>query len=150
VTVQELTDRLELRALVDAYASALDRRDIDAFVALFTADAHLGIYEPGVEIPASRFDGTAELASLMSMLEVYGETMHVMANHTVTFDGEQANGEVYCLAHHLTDGATRNLAMTIRYRDRYERTQDGWRIAHRRIIRYWNERRPVLSERLAF
>ena len=88
----------------------------------------------------------------MDIVGGYGATMHLMANHTVALAGDRAEGEVYCQAHHLTavDGETRDLVMTIRYRDRYARTPEGWRIASRRVVRLWNELRPVMAERTAF
>ena len=152
MTADEVADRIELRALVDAYATALDTRDSDGLVALFTPDAHFGIYEPGRSDPSHAFNGAAELATLMEMLRVYGDTMHLMANHTVTIDGDGAAGEVYCLAHHLTDkdGETVDLVMTIRYRDRYARTSAGWRLARREVVRFWNEVHPVMAERTTF
>jgi hypothetical protein len=78
--------------------------------------------------------------------------MHVVSNHRVEVDGDRASGVVYCLAHHNTvcDGVPHNLVMTIRYHDRYRRTAAGWRFEHRKIVRFWNELRPLLDDRAAF
>ena len=146
-----VSDRLELADLAYAYATALDERDVDGFAALFTEDAHLGVYEPDAEQPLLGYDGP-QIAQAVGLLDVYGETMHVVSNHRVQVDGEEASGVVYCLAHHITvrDGAPHNLVMTIRYYDRYRRTAAGWRFSHRKIVRFWNELRPLLDERAAF
>ena len=147
-----VSDRLELADLAYAYAAALDERDVAGFAALFTEDAHLGVYEPDAELPLLGYDGRTEIAQAVGLLDPYGETMHVVSNHRVEVDGDQASGVVYCLAHHNTvrDGAPHNLVMTIRYHDRYRRTGDGWRFTHRKIVRFWNELRPLLDERAAF
>src|SRR5450432_119615 len=114
-----VSDRLELADLAYAYAAA---RDVAAFAALFTEDAHLGVYEPGSERPLLGYDGRAQIADAVALLDPYGETMHVVSNHRVSVDGDQATGVVYCLAHHTTvrDDAPHNLVMTIRYYDRYQ------------------------------
>lgn len=150
--LQELSDRLELRALVDEYARAVDLRDSERFVDVFTSDGHFGIHEPDVEEPAARYDGAKELGTVMGLLGDYGETIHLMVNHYVDLDGNSATGIVYCLARHLVerDGQTKDLEMVVRYHDHYVRTERGWRIARRRIVRHWNELRPVEEGHLVF
>jgi 3-phenylpropionate/cinnamic acid dioxygenase small subunit len=145
-------DRLELQDLGHAYATAIDERDADRLVGLFTDDGHFGVHLPGVDEPFARFDGRDEIRTLMGMLEPYGDTMHLMTNHRVDVEGNTATGVVYCLAHHLTErnDTLEDLVMAIRYVDRYERTLGGWRIADRRCVRYWTELRPVLADRAAF
>jgi ketosteroid isomerase-like protein len=146
-------ERFELRDLVDAYATAIDERDTELLVSLFTPDANLFVVEDGREEELARYDGAAELARLMDRLDQYGPTMHVISNHRVRVDGASATGVAYCLAHHLAerDGATQDLVMAIRYFDRYARGEDDeWKIAERKIVRYWDELRPVLDERVSF
>jgi hypothetical protein len=147
-------ERFELRDLVDAYATAIDERDTDLLVSLFTPDAQLFVVEDGREQELARYRGSAELALLMDRLGQYGPTMHVLSNHRVRVDANSATGVVYCLAHHLAerDGATQDLVMMIRYFDRYARAGEGeeWKIAERKIVRYWDELRPILDERVSF
>jgi 3-phenylpropionate/cinnamic acid dioxygenase small subunit len=148
----EMSDRLELQELAFAYAAALDERNSEAFAELFTPDAHLGVYEPDSETPLLGYDGHDEIRTAVALLDRYDETLHVMTNHRVTLDGDDATGTVYCLAHHITvrEGTRHNLVMTIRYHDRYRRSTGAWRLTHRKIVRFWNELRPVLVERAAF
>jgi ketosteroid isomerase-like protein len=154
MNLQEVSDRLELRCLVDDYARAIDRREPDRLVATFTEDGYFGVFAPDSETAHAAFRGAAELRSLMGMLSDYGPTMHLMANHYVHIDpdGATASGTVYALARHVVDreGTRQNLQMTVRYEDRYRRTDVGWRIAHRRIIRDWNELSPVMAEHIVF
>jgi ketosteroid isomerase-like protein len=147
-------ERFELRDLVDAYATAIDERNTELLVSLFTPDANLFVVEDGRQEELARYDGAAELARLMDRLDQYGPTMHVISNHRVRVDGGSATGVAYCLAHHLAerDGATQDLVMAIRYFDRYARASEGeeWKIAERKIVRYWDELRPILDERVSF
>jgi ketosteroid isomerase-like protein len=146
-------ERFELRDLVDAYATAIDERDTELLVSLFTPDASLFVVEDGRQEELARYHGAAELAQLMDRLDQYGSTMHLISNHRLEVDGNSATGVVYCLAHHLTerDGATQDLVMAIRYFDRYARAREdcAWRIAERKIVRYWDELRPILDERVS-
>ena len=143
--LEEVADRLSLRALVDSYAAAVDARDGDAFAAFFPKDGILAVHEPGVPEPVVVFTGPVQLRSVMDLLRDFGATFHLMANHLCRIDGDVATGEVCCLAHHLVEGpaGTTDLCMVIRYRDSYARTTDGWRFRRRDVMRQWNEERPV-------
>jgi ketosteroid isomerase-like protein len=147
-----MSDRLALRALVDEYARAIDLRDSDRFVDVFTEDGYFGIFEPEGDEPHASYRGAEELGTIMALLEPYGPTMHLMANHYVDLHGDIATGVVYALARHLVErnGDTNNLEMTVRYHDEYRRTERGWRIAHRKIIRHWNELLPVMDGHVVF
>ena len=150
-TPADVADRLALRALVDRYASAVDARDADAFAALFTADGVLAVYESEGREPVVEYRGHEALRDVMGLLRTFSTTFHVMANHICETAGDEAAGEVYCTAHHLTEtgeGAT-NLVMYIRYRDAYLRTTAGWRFSRRDVLRQWTEERPAGRRPLA-
>jgi hypothetical protein len=63
--------------------------------------------------------------------------------------GEEATGEVYCVAHHLssaTPGEGDDYVMYIRYLDAYVREAgDDWRITRRDVITDAVERRDVTA-----
>ena len=137
----DLTNRLLLRELVDTYAIAVDNRDTERFVSLFLPDAVLAIYEPDVPDAVVTFTGADELRTVTKLLQNFGTTFHLMANHLCQFNGDTASGEVYCLASHLleSDSGLINLCMYIRYYDTYALTADGWRFAQRKVKRQWTE-----------
>lgn len=141
-----ISDRLALEDLVYDYADSLDRRDVPAFVALFTPDAHLGVYAPESDDPVADYKGR-RIADAVSLVTVYRQTMHVVSNPRFKLAGSNATGVVYCLAHHITDYDDRphDLVMMIRYFDRYRNTANGWRFEDRRITRYWDEIRPLVE-----
>jgi ketosteroid isomerase-like protein len=148
-------DHCELKDLVDAYATAIDERDRALLVSIFTPDAHLFVQEDGREEVLVAYDGSDQIERLMDLLDGYGPTMHLMSNHRIQVDGARATGVVYCLAHHLIeqdDGSKRNLVMAIRYFDRYARLDaaGAWKIAERKIVRYWDELRPIVEESVSF
>jgi uncharacterized protein (TIGR02246 family) len=144
-------ERLALRGLVDAYAHSVDARDADRFAGLFAPDGELVVFEPEEAEPSISWRGPDELREVMKLLSSYSTTFHLMANHTCEIDGDMATGEVYCLAHHLTEegAAGDNTLMVIRYRDRYAKLDDAWRFARRDVMRQWTEHHVAERARLA-
>lgn len=126
------------RALVDAYAVAVDERDGAAFAELFEPDGVLIVLGPdGVE--SHRYAGTAALAEVPASLVRYDGTLHLVSTHRWHADGDRATGVTYCEAHHRTGEADK--VRYIRYDDDYVRADDGWRIAARRVTTVWLEER---------
>lgn len=135
----ELADRVELRALVEAYAVAADRRDSDAFAALFTEDATLATYDASGS-QRSRYTGRSEIASIPDRLRTYDLTVHIVSTVDLHVDGADATGEAYCDAHHVR--GTDDRLLVIRYVDRYCR-DDRWRFASREVRVLWTETRTI-------
>lgn len=148
--MDDVADLLALRALVDEYAIAVDSRDAGRFAGLFAPEGTLAVYEPGESEPSISWTGADELRAVMKLLVSYSTTFHLMANHSCQVDGDLASGEVYCLAHHLTEqaGAGENTLMVIRYRDGYERGEAGWRFTRREVLRQWTEYHSAERARL--
>jgi uncharacterized protein (TIGR02246 family) len=138
--LEEAADRGELRALVESYAFAADRRDHAGFAGVFTVD---GVIATGKD---RRFQGRDAIAALVDHLEAnYQKTMHFVGNHGVQLHGDHATGLTYCLAHHVyeRDGVKRDTLMVIRYHDKYVRSQKGWEIEERTLDIDWTEDRPL-------
>lgn len=141
------TDRLELRALVDTYATAADARDDDLFVSLFAPGALLRLRQNGELLGV--FAAPDGLRDATATLDRYRATMYLVANQTCTVDGDAATGTTYCFANHVApvgDGFE-NLQMVIRYDDAYVRDADGaWRFSLRDLNILWTEAHPVSLE----
>jgi hypothetical protein len=89
--------------------------------------------------------GHEALALITERIGRYQLTFHLVG--TASYDLAQvaegvATGEVYCEAHHLSDGTDH--LMFIRYADCYTIGGDGgWRIADRRLLVDWAEERSI-------
>ncbi|MDX3613222.1 nuclear transport factor 2 family protein [Streptomyces europaeiscabiei] len=145
---QEVRDRLDLRRLVDTYASALDRRSTELFASLFDEDGELVLNRPsGTGRPPRVFDGRDGWASALSVLESCVVTTHFVGNHTVRLAGDSATGETYCLAHEIrpAEAVHRLRVRSIRYQDSYRRTAGRWRFARRILTVDWTEDRVLVS-----
>jgi hypothetical protein len=135
----DASSAIALRSLVDAYAVALDERDVDGFVSLFTVDAELAIHEAGATQPTRSYRGHDELREVMELVRIFSSTFHLVANHVVEPGTEGATGITYCSAHHLVEdgGPAHDVMMLIRYDDVYRQGLDGWQFAKRVTHRQW-------------
>ncbi|CAM8623430.1 NTF2_like domain containing protein [Acidimicrobiia bacterium] len=133
-----LLDRQEIRDVVTRYFNSADRRDFVSLVDCFVPGA---LVDYSDLLPVSPTTPIADVAAIIdsAMGELYNHTQHFMGNHECTVNGDSATVETYCLAIHeylddTVDGGTRPTS-ALRYIDRFDRTTDGWRIAHRKAVR---------------
>lgn len=130
-------DAAELRALAEAYAAAVDARDVAALRAVFATDA-LVVLPPALaeRLPAAELRGLTQLGSLIDGVRNFHSTRHLVTGQSVTVDGERAEGATSCTAHHVygAPGRQRDLVLTLRYRDSFVRTPQGWRFRRRELV----------------
>ncbi|OBK35328.1 hypothetical protein A5658_07830 [Mycobacterium sp. 1245111.1] len=121
--VTGLLARDRIRALPIRYAAAVEARDINAMVQLYSPTAHFGAYGQG-------HDALRRL-----MLDSLNDSVFaviLVANHLIELHDEtNASGQVWahCYAQTRREGFLEQL---IRYDDRYERVDGEWLFAHRR------------------
>ena len=115
------------------YAIAVDSRNLDDWVDLFTPEVDLGRHGRG----------RARLrAYIEPQLRWFYRSIHQICGHRIDLgpdgpDGtgpSRATGSVYCRAEHEVD--ERWVVMAIRYDDEYVRVGDEWLFARRRE-RHW-------------
>src|SRR5580765_2145264 len=104
VSPEETADRLAVRELVEAYARCADRRDAKGQMALFTPDTHFVVYMNAKDPkPSQELRSREALAPVFAELNKYDATTHFVGQSTITtLTSDQATGEAYCLAHHVT------------------------------------------------
>ena len=84
----------------------------------------------------------------------YGALKDHLANHhmigqvNIELEGDIAFGEVYFQAFHriLTDGEARDLMISGRYVDRYERRDGAWKFAFRSEVNDWARNDPAADD----
>jgi ketosteroid isomerase-like protein len=148
VSPEETADRLAIRELVEAYAYCADRRDAKGQMNLFTTDTHFVVYMNAKDPkPSQELHSREELAPVFADLNQYAATMHFVGQSTIlTLNRDQALGQAYCIAHHLTvDGEKRRLMIAyLRYVDTFRKIEGAWLFAERLLYVDWLEQR-VLS-----
>jgi hypothetical protein len=132
LSLQEISDRIEIGMLLDAYAGAIDRVDMDALDAVFTPDAWIDYTPYGG--PAGHYPEIR--AFLAQEMPKYPAFQHLVANREITFSGDHATGRVMCfnplvLQETAPDGSPQVAFLGLWYVDAYVRTAAGWRIARR-------------------
>jgi hypothetical protein len=126
LSLEQISDRLELQQLVTDYANALDAREFDRMDRLFTPDAHIdytamgGIAGPYPKIKAW-------LPEAMKPFPAY---MHFIGNLSFEIKGDIATGQVACI-NPLVLPLLGTTYIALWYNDRYVRTAEGWRISER-------------------
>ena len=129
--IQAVEDRIAIDDLVSTYCLAIDERDLDRFLSLFTDDAALR-HEDGVMrlegLPAIREYYTQRFAG-------YGVTFHTPHSRLVEFvSPEEAAGVVTGHAEMSQDGEL--VLAAIRYTDRYRKVGGRWLFAERALA-FW-------------
>jgi ketosteroid isomerase-like protein len=147
ISPSEAADRLAIRELVEAYAHCADRRDAKGQMSLFTPDTHFVVYMNAKDpTPSQELHSREALAPVFDDLNKYAATMHFVGQSTIlTLAGDQATGEAYTLAHHLTiDGDKRRLMIAaLRYSDNFVKIDGAWLFAERMLYVDWLEERPL-------
>jgi 3-phenylpropionate/cinnamic acid dioxygenase small subunit len=129
MTLQQITDRIEIDDLLTRYASALDAKDWELFSTCFTADAFID-YTAAGGIKGHLPEIRTWLAQVMATFPM---TQHLVTNRAVQIIGDTATSR--CALFNpmgVKDGD--GLAVFLEggyYRDKLVRTPDGWRIAER-------------------
>jgi hypothetical protein len=128
---QEISDRLEIQDLLTAYSHALDRRRWDDLDALFTPDAVVDYTATGA-IRGTVAELKAYLEQVMPMMVSY---QHLVGTTALEISGDVAEGRTICFNPMVIDmgpdKGPRVFLCGLWYRDRFQRTPDGWRIAER-------------------
>jgi hypothetical protein len=132
--IQELLDRVEIEKLIHDYARAQDRLDAPLHRSVFWDDAQLeyGIYTGGP-------DGFVEFAQ--RALSAHLSNHHMMGQISLEFGDDEVFGESYYQAYHRLvneAGEDRDLVISGRYVDRFERRGGVWKIAYRCELVDWS------------
>ncbi|MEA2178008.1 MAG: hypothetical protein QOG77_1305 [Solirubrobacteraceae bacterium] len=126
--LRQLKDRLDVSDVITRYAFALDQCEWDEMERIWDDEVEVDL--PHVE--------AAETVSRSAMIEMIRDTVggfeathHMIPNHLVTVDGDQATVKNYANAWHSVPterGITDYCLIRGFYRWGLRRTEDGWRV----------------------
>ncbi len=141
--VQRLEDREAIRDLVAAYCRAIDDRDLEGFVALYTENCVHGQRDGSLHL-----EGRAALREhYAGRFLQYGFTLHTPHAHVIEFDGpNEAHGWVSGHAEMGLEGE--GWLAAFRYTDAYRREDGVWRFAQRELATYYYLRMADLADGL--
>jgi len=127
----ETSDRQELCDLALAYAEAIDAKNADAVVRLFSKDAVFRAYDR----PQGEANGLHEIHALVGkLLSSFSATMHHVSGPRAHFSGsDSARGIVSLVAWHAFAEERPDGILWGRYLDDYARIDGHWRITRRTL-----------------
>lgn len=130
LTLQEMSDRMEIQQLMIAYCSAIDSRRFDDLDQVFTPDALIDYSAMGGE--KGRYPRIKQY--LKEGLKRFPAYQHMIGNPDIRVDGDEATSRTICfnpMEVELADGSRQVMFLGLWYIDRHVRTPAGWRIAER-------------------
>ena len=135
LSLQDISDRLEIYELLDRYAGAIDRIDMELLDTVFTPDAWID-YTAFAEFGAIAGDYPTIRKWLRDALSRSPGHQHIIANKEISISGDAGAGRVLCLNPMKMEERDRDDRPRVGfhglwYVDDYARTAHGWRIAKR-------------------
>ena len=127
---EELSDRLEIRELLDRYATIVDERRWNALLDVFTPDAEVDYTSTGGKSGPLR----PVMEWLARALAPWPLNLHCVSNVAIELAGDRARSRCYFQApmgRALPDGSQEIVTNAGRYDDELVRTPTGWRIRRR-------------------
>ncbi|MGB8500934.1 nuclear transport factor 2 family protein [Mycobacterium sp.] len=128
LSLEEISDRLEIQQLLIDYSTAIDQRRFDDLDRVFTPDAYIDYRVMG------GIDGTypavkAWLAQVLPNFPVYA---HMLGNFDVRISGDTASSRTICFNPMVLGGDSGNVMFCgLWYDDEFVRTPEGWRMTRR-------------------
>jgi hypothetical protein len=129
LSLQEISDRLELQELAVRYSTSVDRQDWSLYESLFMPDAVIDYTAVG-GVRGAPHEVAQWLAKVMPNFPTY---QHLVANHELKIDGDEAWGRVMLFNPMAVPvpGGVQIASSGLWYNDRYRRTPDGWKFTER-------------------
>jgi hypothetical protein len=138
MTLDELLAREEITDVVKRLARGTDRLDEEMIASCYHLD---GFDDHNV----FRGDPAGFARWVVDTLPHFDATMHFVSPPLIEVDGDRAQADTYCVAHHLT--ASSDMVLGLRYVDRFERRSGVWKIARRVCAFDWTYTLPIDPER---
>ena len=139
MNVDELLAREEIGDVIKRLARGTDRLDTELIESCYHAD---GVDDHNV----FRGSGTEFAKWVLDTLDVFDATMHFVGAPYIRLEGDVAQVDTYCVAHHLSkpddSGQANDMVLGLRYVDRFERRANAWLIAKRVCAFDWVYRVP--------
>lgn len=127
--LRTIVDRQAIVDLIHTYCRGVDSVDETALNTCFTEDCVVD-YGPGMGGP--RRGRNQIVAGLVAGLPSFAATHHQVSNIEIRFDGvDTARGITYVTAWHRFDDGRPDATLWGQYHDRFDRTDEGWRIGER-------------------
>ena len=128
LSLEEISDRLEIQQLLIDYSTAIDKRRFDDLDRVFTPDAYIDYRAMG-GIDGRFPEVKAWLAQVLPNFPAYG---HMLGNFDVRIEGDTAISRTFCFNPMVFAGEKNQIMLCgLWYDDEFVRTAEGWRMNRR-------------------
>ncbi|TQK31535.1 nuclear transport factor 2 family protein [Arthrobacter sp. SLBN-53] len=127
LSIEEISDRLEIQQLLIAYSTAIDSRRFDDLDQVFTPDAYIDYRAMG-GVDGRYPEVKAWLSEVLSNFPAYA---HMLGNFDVRITGDTATSRTLCFNPMVLGGDGQVLFCGLWYDDEFVRTAEGWRMTKR-------------------
>ncbi|KRD18188.1 hypothetical protein ASE48_24785 [Mycobacterium sp. Root265] len=128
LSIEEISDRLEIQQLLVDYSTAIDARRFDDLDRVFTADAYIDYRAMG-GVDGRYPEVKAWLAQVLPNFPAYA---HMLGNFDVKIDGDTATSRTLCFNPMVLGGDEQQVLFCgLWYDDEFVRTGEGWRMTKR-------------------
>lgn len=140
MSLQEMSDRLEIQDLMARYSFAIDERDYDALDKVFLPDSTIDYSEVGGAV-GNLAETKAYLASAMKQFPGF---QHASTTTKLQLDGDTAKASTILFNPMIAEieGKRHVFFVGLWYDDDLVRTEQGWRIRTRRERASWHYNAP--------
>lgn len=137
MTLQDISDKLEINELLARYCHALDQKDWKAFQAIFLPDAILDFTAFG-----GPKGSPAELQEFfIPILSSLASTQHTVSTIKIDLAGDNAaarSAAIVPMTAKAPEGKESTFVSGLWYEDDLVRTPAGWKIKTRTQVRSWS------------
>lgn len=128
LSIEEISDRLEIQQLLIDYSTAIDQRRFDDLDAVFTSDAYID-YRAAGGIAGQFPEVKAWLSEVLPNFPAY---YHMLGNVDVRVTGDTATSRAICFNPMVMGSDQEQIYFVgIWYLDEFVRTPQGWRMSRR-------------------
>jgi hypothetical protein len=128
LSLEEISDRLEIQQLLVDYSTAIDQRRFDDLDKVFAPDAYIDYRALG-GIDGRYPEVKQWLSQVLPNFPVYA---HMLGNFSVRIDGDTASSRVICFNPMVLGGDKGQVLFCgLWYDDEFVRTPEGWRMTRR-------------------
>ena len=128
LSLEEISDRLEIQQLLVDYSTAIDNKSFDDLDDVFTSDAYIDYRVTG-GIDGHYPQVKAWLAEVLPNFPAYS---HMLGNFDIKISGDTAVSRAICFNPMVFDVEKKQILFVgIWYEDELIRTADGWRMSKR-------------------
>lgn len=136
MTLQDLSDKVEINELLARYCHALDQKDWQAFQAVFVSEAVLDFTAFG-----GPKGSPVDLQSFFSpILNGLASSQHTVSTVKIDLFGDSAfarSAAIVPMTAKTPEGKESTFVSGLWYEDELTRTLDGWKIISRKQVRSW-------------